>query len=103
MNKSYTPTYFLDACIHAKGLSFTCGVEITLAVSISLVAAQEFLQMYALGVRRYLQEFENMLELIVIALATASVFCQWHMNAVKWVSAFGICLAYLELIFLLGR
>ena len=48
-------------------------------------------------------ELENWIELSVICLASLSLGLQHRENDVKWISAFGIVLAFLEMIFLLGR
>ena len=80
-----------------------CVLESVLLLSVVLLATQEFMQAYALGFGTYLRELENILELVVIVLALCGVGMQHDMNVVKWFSAFGVCLAYLELIFLMGR
>ena len=48
-------------------------------------------------------EFENWLEWTVYILATLGMIFQRNYVLLKWVSAFGVPLAYLEFIFLLGR
>ena len=53
--------------------------------------------------RHYWMELENWIELSVICLASLSLGLQHLENVVKWISAFGIVLAFLEMIFLLGR
>ena len=55
------------------------------------------------SLRRYVREWENLLELVAIFLAAAGIFVQHNMEHLMWVSAPGICLAYLEFIFLMGR
>lgn len=87
----------------STGPSFTCYVEAVLLSSCVILLVQELLQAYALGFRRYFKEFENILELQVIILALVGLFIQHHMDVLKWISAIAICLAYLELIFLMGR
>ncbi|TRY72563.1 hypothetical protein TCAL_06511 [Tigriopus californicus] len=82
---------------------WTCVVEVIMAVSIFLLLAQEILQCYALGGRQYFRELENSLELAVLILASIGLGVQSDMGALKWVSAFGITLGYLQLIFLMGR
>ena len=104
MTKRYfaNATTLFESCSYQEP-SLTCSFEAVLFASIILLLVQEILQAYALGLRRYVREFENILELIVIALAITGCALQYHMKILKWVSAFGICLAYLELIFLMGR
>ena len=58
--------------------------------------------MVAFG-RYYWLELENWIELSVIILASLSLFLQHLENVVKWISAFGIVLAFLEMVILLGR
>jgi hypothetical protein len=48
-------------------------------------------------------EFENLLEMTVIGLASSGLVYQEDTYTLKWLSAMGICFAYLELIFLIGR
>lgn len=83
--------------------SLSCAIEIILTICIIVLTLQELFQLAALGVKQYVGEFENLIEITVLALAISSLAVQQDMYTLKWVSAFGICLAYLELIFLLGR
>lgn len=82
---------------------WTCVIEVIMALSIILLLTQEVLQCFALGGRQYFRELENSLELTVLILATIGLGVQSNMGALKWVSAFGITLGYLQLIFLMGR
>ncbi len=81
----------------------SCSMEIILLIMVVVLLAQEMVQCAALGVKRYLREFENLVELAALTLAAVGLFMQDQMALLKWLSAFGICLAYLELIFLMGR
>ena len=54
-----------------------------MAASLFLVVLQEVLQLVTLGPRRYLLEFENLLELAVFALAGAGMAVQHDMRALK--------------------
>lgn len=86
-----------------KDLSLRCGLEITLSILIGLLAVQEILQFFSLGPKRYLSEFENWLEIATLTLSTLGLIYQKDLAVFKWFSAFGICLAYVVVIFLLGR
>ena len=57
----------------------------------------------AIGGRHYFSELENWIELAVITLGSLSLGTQHLEDTVKWISAFGIVLAHIEMIFLLGR
>ena len=103
MNKRNVGYHLFETCLFTGAPTFNCIVEAILTFTILLLIAQEFLQIFALGPRRYLREFENVLELLVIGLAVAGFAVQDDVVRLKWISAFGIVLAYLELIFLMGR
>ena len=79
-----------------------CTVEILLVVSIVLLAIQEFWQCLALG-RHYFMELENWFELLIISLAIGTLCLKTQLDSLQIVSAVGICLAWIELIFLFGR
>merc|ERR1719411_1073458 len=51
----------------------------------------------------YCTNFENLIELMVIVLASVCLAAQEMEDIEKWFAAFGIVLAYIELVFLLGR
>ena len=74
-----------------------------LTTLIILLVIQENIQLLTLGPKRYFSEFENWLEWTVYILATLGMIFQRNYGFLKWVSAFGVPLAYLEFIFLLGR
>jgi len=81
-----------------------CIVEICLVVVIILLLTQELWQWAALG-RHYLHELENWFEWTILALAVTSLGLKHDADydSLKIVSAIGICLAWIELIFLFGR
>ena len=79
-----------------------CTVEILLVVSILVLAIQEFWQCMALG-RQYFMELENWFELLILSLAISTLSLKTHLDSLQIVSAVGICLAWIELIFLFGR
>ena len=49
----------------------------------------------SVGIRAYVTNFENMIELTVISLAAVCLSTQEFEEVEKWFSAFGIVLAYL--------
>ena len=65
--------------------------------------SKEILQLLTLGPRRYLSEFENWLEFTLLTLSTLGLVYQKNLVIFKWLSAFGITLSYVEVIFFLGR
>jgi hypothetical protein len=83
--------------------SMTCALEVILCLVTILLMIQEVLQLATLGPRRYLSEYENIMEVLILVLTICGLVFQYDMYVLKWLSAWGICLAYLELIFLIGR
>lgn len=79
-----------------------CSVEILLLVSIFLLIVQEFWQLLAIG-RQYFLELENWFELLIISFAISTMSLKTELDTLKIVAAVGICLAWIELIFLFGR
>lgn len=79
-----------------------CTVEILLVVSIIVLAIQEFWQCMALG-RHYFMELENWFEVLILSLAISTLSLKTHLDSLQIVSAVGVCLAWIELIFLFGR
>ena len=90
-------------CLMSGVPTVTCSLEVLLLLMVGLLLVQEGIQCFALGIKRYILEWENLLELLAIFLATAGLFLQHDMQVLMWVSAPGICFAYLEFIFLMGR
>ena len=92
---------------------YFCSLEIVLSICLVLLMLQEIVQLGAFGVRQYLGELENYIELLVIALSAACLYLknnkpssgdqEGRFDGLKLVSAFAIVLAYMELVFLLGR
>ena len=83
--------------------SLTCGLEVTLLILTMFLTSQEILQLVTLGPKSYFSEFENFLEITTLTLVYLGLFFQNDLYVLKWLSAWGICLAYVELIFLLGK
>ena len=79
-----------------------CVVEFLLLLSILVLLIQEFWQSVALG-RNYFRELENWFELLILALAGSTLALKTQLDSLQIVSAIGICLAWIELIFLFGR
>ena len=82
---------------------FRCGIEVFLTIWIVILIFQELIQFMTLMPKRYLSEFENWLEIAILTLSILGLIYQRNLYLLKWFSAFGISLAYVELIFLLGR
>ena len=82
----------------AGGSFVACSIEIILFSTICLLITQEVLQLFTLGFRAYLREFENLIEMMVIILAVTCLWTQEHEAYIKWFSAFGIVLAYLGIL-----
>eukprot|EP00096_Caligus_rogercresseyi_P012310 TRINITY_DN5113_c0_g1_i1.p1 TRINITY_DN5113_c0_g1~~TRINITY_DN5113_c0_g1_i1.p1 ORF type:complete len:560 (-),score=54.00 TRINITY_DN5113_c0_g1_i1:83-1762(-) len=80
-----------------------CSIEVGLTLSLVLLFTQEVLQLLALRPKAYFREFENWLELCIIGIVVSSLITQRDLDTFKWLSAIGVCLSYLELIFLMGR
>merc|ERR1719411_836441 len=81
-----------------------CVVEICLVLTIIILLTQELWQWAALG-RHYVYELENWFEWTILVLAITSLGLKHDSDVVslKILSAIGICLAWIELIFLFGR
>jgi hypothetical protein len=79
-----------------------CLGEILLVVSIVVLVVQEFWQCLALG-KQYFMELENWFELLILSLAISTLSLKAELDHLQVVAAVGICLAWIELIFLLGR
>ena len=79
-----------------------CTVEILLVVSIVVLVVQEFWQCLALG-KHYFMELENWFELVILSLAISTLSLKAELDSLQVVAAVGICLAWIELIFLFGR
>jgi hypothetical protein len=79
-----------------------CLVEILLVVSIVVLVVQEFWQCLALG-KQYFMELENWFELLILSLAISTLSLKAELESLQVVAAVGICLAWIELIFLFGR
>ena len=58
---------------------------------------------YFPGVREYVTEYENYVLLTSVLSAVAALFSHQSLQILKWVSSFGLCFAYCELIFMCGR
>jgi hypothetical protein len=79
-----------------------CIIEVLLVVSIVVLVVQEFWQCLALG-KQYFMELENWFELLVLSLAISTLSVKAELDSLQVVAAVGICLAWIELIFLFGR
>ena len=105
-NKSRVKKKFhlFSGCCSDKLLQDTelCIVEIFLLVFIILLVIQEFWQCLALG-WYYFRELESWFELLIISLAISTLCLKTELESLQIVSAVGICLAWIELIFLFGR
>jgi hypothetical protein len=75
--------------------SVVCVVEVILAVAVLLLFTIEILQLMSVGVKTYCTNFENMIELTVISLASVCLGAQENEELEKWFAAFGIVLAYI--------
>ena len=82
------------------------ALKIILGLLAGILAFEEICQAYTIGLH-YFQEMENYIEWITIACAFVTVSQQTldkeSSDIARGFSAIGICLAYLELIFLTGR
>ncbi|XP_023324793.1 transient receptor potential channel pyrexia isoform X3 [Eurytemora carolleeae] len=79
-----------------------CTVEILLVFTIFLLVIQELWQIVAQR-REYFKELENWFELVIIIFAISTICLKQDLDTLKIISAVGICLAWLQLIFLFGR
>ena len=71
-------------------------------LSILLLVLVETWQALALG-RDYFLELENWFELLILALAAATLGLKAQLDSLAIVASVGVCLAWIELIFQFGR
>ena len=71
-------------------------------MSIVALVIHEFWQCLALG-KQYFMELENWFELLILSLAIITLSLKAKLDTLKVVAAVGICLSWIELIFLFGR
>ena len=67
-------------CLMSGVPTVTCSLEVLLLLMVFLLLVQEGIQCFALGIKRYILEWENLLELLAIFLATAGLFLQHDMQ-----------------------
>ena len=79
-----------------------CVVEMFLVLVITALLLIETWQALALG-REYFKELENWFELMILSLAMATLALKSQLDTLAIVASIGICLAWIELIFLFGR
>ena len=79
-----------------------CLLEIFLTIFLGLLLLHEFWVMLALRTRYFL-ELENWFKLIIFSLALTSIFFRKDFDVLNVVASTGICLAWIEVIFLIGR
>ena len=79
-----------------------CTVEALLLISILILLIVEAWQILALG-KDYFLELENWFELLVLGLASTTMGLKSELDILAIVASVGICLAWIELIFLFGR
>ena len=79
-----------------------CTVEALLLISILILLIVEAWQILALG-KDYFLELENWFELLVLGLASCTMGLKSELDILAIVASVGICLAWIELIFLFGR
>jgi len=79
-----------------------CTVEALLLISILILLIVEAWQIMALG-KDYFLELENWFELLVLGLASCTMGLKSELDILAIVASVGICLAWIELIFLFGR
>lgn len=79
-----------------------CTVEALLLISILILLIVEAWQILALG-KDYFLELENWFELLVLGLASSTMGLKSELDILAIVASVGICLAWIELIFLFGR
>lgn len=91
-------------CSHRKKYSdiSLCTVEALLFIIILILIILEVWQAIALG-KEYFLELENWFELLIIGLAISTLCLKSELDILAIVASVGICLAWIELIFLFGR
>ena len=79
-----------------------CTIEALLMAVILILIVLEAWQALALG-KEYFLELENWFELLVLGLASCTMGLKSELDILAIVASVGICLAWIELIFLFGR
>ena len=97
----------MEQCVLEIGVfsSTPCTSGFFLIITSSLLLLIEVFKIFTLGPLSYLTDFENYFQLLSVSCALAGIAQQASENyeLMKWLSATGISLAYLELIFFMGR
>merc|ERR1712126_63227 len=79
-----------------------CTVEIFLMISLSVLFLQQLWEFAALG-RRYFFELESWFKLLIFSLALTSMFFMANLEVLNVVASAAVCLAWIEIIFMIGR
>ena len=79
-----------------------CTIEALLLMVILILLVLEAWQALALG-KEYFLELENWFELLIITLAISTLCLKSELDILAIVASIGICLAWVELIFMFGR
>ena len=91
--------WFKSCASYFENVSKACSKLNTSNLSLVI---QEFWQCLALGCY-YFSELESWFELLILSLAISTLCLKTELESLQIVSAVGICLAWIELIFLFGR
>ena len=79
-----------------------CSIEVMFTGVLALHMAEGAWECLALGLR-YFKELENWLKILVFSFASVSLSSESNIEVLKIFSSLGICLSWLELIFMVGR
>ena len=79
-----------------------CSVEIMLTIVLIVLMIEETWECLALGLR-YFTELESWIKILVFSFAAISLSYETEIEILKIFSSSGICMSWLELIFMIGR
>ena len=92
-----------DGCRHAAFPDIPlCSVEIMLTIVLIVLMIEETWECLALGLR-YFTELESWIKILVFSFAAISLSYETEIEILKIFSSSGICMSWLELIFMIGR
>ena len=79
-----------------------CATEVFLVISLGFLFLHQVWEFIALG-KRYFRELESWFKLLIFALALASMFFMKDLEVLNVIASAAICLAWIEVIFMIGR
>ena len=95
---------FFSSCSSSRRFSDQplCATEIFLVISLGFLFLHQLWEFVALG-SRYFKELESWFKLLIFSLALTSMFFMEDLEVLNVIASAAICLAWIEVIFMIGR